>query len=92
MSNYPDNFKGTNMDVREGGHPLAQEFEPVAFSECDDCQELNQLNEFGLCKSCNAAAEVFASAAANAMRRGHDPYRAGMIAQAEVMRNQATKG
>ncbi len=81
MSNYPDPFNGTNMD-----ESATEEFEPVAFSECDDCGELLHLNALGYCKSCNDAANAFAIAAGHAMRRGHDPFTAGMIAAKELER------
>lgn len=67
---------------------ISNEFEVVAVSQCDDCQLDRPLNHFGLCKECNKIADAFADAAHDAMLRGHDPYKAGMIAQAEIMRNK----
>ncbi len=64
-------------------------FEAIRTAECDDCGELNSLNEFGLCQSCNEVADAFNKAAQAARMRGHDPYKAGMIAQAEMMRKKS---
>lgn len=85
MSNYPDNFQGTNMDISDDS---TGEFEPITLSECDQCQELLLLNKFGYCKACNEESEAFNKAALAARKRGHDPFKAGMIAQTEIVKKQ----
>lgn len=60
-----------------------------SLAKCDECGFLANLNEFGLCHKCNVLAERFADAAMKARARGHDPFKAGMIAQAQIVAEDA---
>ncbi len=64
-------------------------FEPTRLGQCDECDHLHPINEHGLCQHCDAAAEAFSNAAAAAIARGHDPFKAGMIAAKRIAEDKA---
>jgi hypothetical protein len=75
--NYPDDFKGTNMDFSEDNI-----FEATRLGECESCNHLQPVNEYDLCQHCNEEAEAFEKAAGECRLNGgtrEEAYKAGML-------------